>query len=550
MVHFHKKKIKGHEYYYLRETKRIEGKSKVIWQKYLGTIKKIKEKFEEDEKLPSVRISSFEYGKTTALLKISKELEFIESVNQNIPKKNIGGLSVGEYMLLIILGRTNGPLSKHATAKWFDESFLEYLWKFPHQLNSQNILNNMDFITEQSMRQIEEALASKMIQKGIKPTTIFWDTTNVFTYIESGEELPQKGKSKQKRNDKNLINFGIAESSENIPLMHETSAGSAQDAKLFPEIVDKLVERLRKLKINTHDMILVFDKGNNSDDNINKVIENMHVVGSVKRNQVKALMEIPLSEYTFLYKNSSGHNISGIRSKQELFGQEFTIVVTYNPESQKKKEKKYEENKKRILEELGELKKKTEKIHGKGKRITKKGLCTNANKIIPQDLTTVFKYKIPDEEKLFFEYWIDDDSEKNLINSFGKIAIFTDLHNSSSIEIAQTYFRKNLVEDDFKFLKDKLLIPVPPFYLRKDNRIRVHVFLCVMGMLFYRYLVRKVKNFGLSMKELTHQLEGIRVAFVKTKDSDNVNLVVEEMNPIQAKLFSVLGLSDFLVQHN
>jgi transposase len=397
------------------------------------------------------------------------------------------------------------------------------------------------------MRQIEEKLAVKLLQHGIKPTTIFWDTTNVFTYIESGEKLPQRGRSKQKRNDKNLVTFGIAESDENIPLMHETYPGNAQDAKLFPEIIDKLVDRLRNLKINTHDMTLVFDKGNNSDDNIDKILENMHVIGSVKRNQVKPLMEIPLSEYKFLYKSSKVNEVYGYRTKYQLFGREFTIVISYNSKSHKKKEKKYEENKKKILEELAELKKKAEREHGKGKKITRKGLCTNANKIIPNDLTTIFRYSIPDEGKISFEYWVDEVAEKEFQKSFGKIAVFTDL-NSSSIDIVRTYFGKNLVEDDFKFLKDKLLIPVPPFFMRKDRRIRVHVFLCVVGMLFYRYLARKVKFAGVSIKELEHQLESIRVAFLKDKDSNKIHLVIEEMNPIQAKLFSVLGLSDFLVK--
>jgi transposase len=554
-----------------------------------------------------------------------------------VTKKEIEGLSVGEYMLLIILGRTNGPLSKQATAEWFNESFLKFQWKFPHKLNSQNFLNNMDFLTEQTIRKIEENIASKLIDKGIKPTTIFWDTTNVFSYIESGEELPQKGRSKEKRHDKNLVTFGIAQSDENIPLLHETYPGNVHDAKIFPEIIDKIVERLRTLKINTTDMTVVFDKGNNSEDNINKILgkylfswekipgndnvrlieylrqkyciewvkaakikkndddktiritneknflslslnedktivyleiddgrsdkffmriendelkiylENMHVVGSLKPNQVKTLMEVPLSEYDFLYKSSKVNEVYGYKTKKHVFGQEFTVVVSYNSKSQAKKEKKYEETKVKILEKLAELKKKTEPKNVKGKKITRKGLCTNANKIIYSNLSTIFKYKIPEKGKVSFEYWVDKTAEEEFKNSFGKIAIFTDLHDSSSADIVRTYFAKNLVEEDFKFLKDKLLIPVPPFFMRKDGRIRVHVFLCVMGMLFYRYLAKKVKYVGLSIKELQHQLEGIRMAFVKNNDTSKISLVVEEMNPIQAKLFSRLELNEFLI---
>lgn len=637
MVHFHKKEIKGNDYWYLRETKWIDGKSKVIWQKYLGTIDKIKEVFEHEEKLPSVKVSSFEFGKTAAILRISEELGFCQCVNQNVTKKEIEGLSVGEYMLLILLGRTNGPLSKQATAEWFNESFLKFQWKFPHKLNSQNFLNNMDFLTEQTIRKIEENIAAKLIEKGIKPTTIFWDTTNVFSYIESGEELPQKGRSKEKRHDKNLVTFGIAQSDEKIPLLHETYPGNVHDAKIFPEIIDKIVERLRTLKINTTDMTVVFDKGNNSEDNINKILgkylfswekipgndngrlieylmqkyciewvkaakikkyddgktirvtsennflslslnedktivyleiddgttdkffvriendelkiylENMHVVGSLKHNQVKTLMEVPLSEYDFLYKSSKVNEVYGYKIKKHVFGQEFTVVVSYNSKSQAKKEKKYEETKVKILEKLAELKNKTEPKNVKGKKITRKGLCTNANKIIYSNLSTIFRYKIPEKGKVSFEYWVDKTAEEEFKNSFGKIAIFTDLHDSSSADIVRTYFAKNLVEEDFKFLKDKLLIPVPPFFMRKDGRIRVHVFLCVMGMLFYRYLAKKVKYAGLSIKELQHQLEGIRMAFVKNNETSKISLVVEEMNPIQAKLFSRLELNEFLI---
>ncbi len=83
--------------------------------------------------------------------------------------------------------------------------------------------------------------------------------------------------------------------------------------------------------------------------------------------------------------------------------------------------------------------------------------------------------------------------------------------------------------------------------MRKDNRIRIHIFLCIVGMLFYRYLARKVNLMGLSIKQLEHSLERIRVAFVQNNESNKTVLVVEEMNSTQAKLFSGLGLSEFMV---
>ena len=77
----------------------------------------------------------------------------------------------------------------------------------------------------------------------------FLDESNWFTYIEKGEELPGKGKSKQLRYDKNLISVGLAVSEDNVPFMHETYEGNMHDSKIFPRLLDTLTERLNNLKI-------------------------------------------------------------------------------------------------------------------------------------------------------------------------------------------------------------------------------------------------------------------------------------------------------------
>lgn len=44
MEYILKKRIKGRTYYYLAEAQRVNGKPRIVWQKYLGTADKIKEK--------------------------------------------------------------------------------------------------------------------------------------------------------------------------------------------------------------------------------------------------------------------------------------------------------------------------------------------------------------------------------------------------------------------------------------------------------------------------------------------------------------------------
>ena len=122
--------------YYLSRKKWINGKLKRLWQKYLGTAETIEKVYDEYENHTSLKFKSFEYGRTAALMKIAKELDFENIVNKHTTKKRMKGLTVGEYLLLIILSRADKPVSKNGIAKWFEESFLSLIWSFPHKLNT------------------------------------------------------------------------------------------------------------------------------------------------------------------------------------------------------------------------------------------------------------------------------------------------------------------------------------------------------------------------------------------------------------------------------
>ncbi|RZN13823.1 MAG: hypothetical protein EF812_06890 [Methanosarcinales archaeon] len=97
-----------------------------------------------------------------------------------------------------------------------------------------------------------------------------------------------------------------------------------------------------------------------------------------------------------------------------------------------------------------------------------------------------------------------------------------------------------------KLLNDVLLVPVGPINHHKDFNIRAHIFLCVVGMIFYRYLAWKCKHLRLSITQLVDELDGIRLALVQEKTGRNVEMVVEEMGAKQARLFSLLDLGKFM----
>ena len=101
------------------------------------------------------------------------------------------------------------------------------------------------------------------------------------------------------------------------------------------------------------------------------------------------------------------------------------------------------------------------------------------------------------------------------------------------------------VEEDFKWLKDRHVVSVKPFYLWHDATVPGHVFLCVMGLLLLRYLQWELRELHLSMKELVELLERIRVVLVRTADG-SPKMVLEQMGREEALVFTRLNLGRYI----
>jgi transposase len=332
--------------------------------------------------------------------------------------------------------------------KWFNNSSMKLLWDFPHKLTCQNFLNHYKYIDHETSKKIEDDLCKVLIEKGITPKVLFLDETNWFNYIKKGEELPQNGNNKQYRNHMKQVCMGLTVSEDNVPFMHEVYEGNKHDAKIFPELLDSLTERLTNLEITTKDMTLVFDKGNNSEVNIEDVLSRMHVVASAKHNQAEELLNIPLKEYKHLYTNPQGNRIYGYRTKHVFFGQEFTTLVLYNEASYKKQMKSHEERKAKIWEKITDLKIRLES--NRGKERDKSSVEREINDIIHKDFRALFGYKVgevpPEKKKPTLDIWTKKEVEEIRYAGFGKTIVFTDMHTWHSEKIAKTYNQSILLK--------------------------------------------------------------------------------------------------------
>lgn len=547
MVSIVGKKKKGNTYYYVVKSERVNGRPKIVWQKYIGTAERILELKEEADPTVGVNLKSFSMGREAALTEMSRELRFVEIVDDVVEKREIEGLSVGEYLLIQIIGRATGHLSRQKIAKWFPKSVLDFWYTFPHKMNSHNLCNQLDYVDKEEIRGIEKRLGQRLIELGFSPSIIYWDTTNFYTEIQEENSLAETGYSKDGKHEKKLIGTALGTTEDGIPFFHETYPGNERDPQLLNRLIDKIVKRIEDIGFEPEDFSIVLDCGNNNDKNIPKIKETgMGIIGRLRNNQVKDLMRISLEEYKKLDPKKYGKDTErvGYRSSKEVYGTTYTVVIEYNPKTAKKQRLTYEGDLKTAKDNLKEIKDKLNKS-GRGRPPTTAGTYKRVRKAIPEDVRSVFdiKVKTVDTVAVDIEYSIKPGKDKERRNAFGKRAIFTDNEDWSTEKIISVYNGRYRVEDDFRVLKNPNIIPFKPEWLSKPNRIRTHAFLCIMGLLFYRLVHWKLRDMDLSFEEIVEKLEEIRLGLVQKKTGGSPRFVVEQMDKEKAKIFSELNMS-------
>ncbi len=433
-----------------------------------------------------------------------------------------------------IINRLIEPTSKAGINDWYRKTCLPLIQHKKLSLSSQNYWYYLDQLNNEKMTAIwEEMLLNLKSKLKIDDATFLYDLTNVFTYIDDheGNTLPQKGHSKQMRNDKNLLALSlvIGEHSE-LPYSFSSYPANIHDSKRFPDFildVRKKVQLYDKEKIT-----LVFDKGNNSEDNF-KVIKGHYFVGALTKNKEEA-QDLIDAKFKFCYTNNNENDIYSVSKEAEVYGMRCKIVVSFNKELEKK--------------QLHSLEKKIAKTQLKFQKIdhlfkSQKTAINAMNLILPKK-QNVFEYEIKKEGNKFrVELKLSTEKLTEYRKGFGKNIIFTNHSDWSDERIIRAYRSMHKIENQFRILHGILLIPIKPVYHWTDQKIEVHIFLCMVSLLFAKtleYICRdKVKG---DFRHILDFAASIRIALVQREQP---KLVFEEISPEQQKLMEAFSLSRF-----
>lgn len=329
------KVVHGHRYWQIITSQRIDGKPRQIVLAHLGTADSLLARLQQKPGEPiKARIQQF--GFLAAAWNLARRLQLVSLIDRHVSKRQQGA-SVGQYLLLAALNRLTSPRSKAQMAHWYQHTALRrWLPLSRQQLRSQRFWDAMDSVDEQAIRKIETELSRKLVEDfGIDVRCLCFDCTNFDTFIDSRttSELAQRGHAKSKRTDLRVVGLALLVSTDfHIPLFSRVYPGNQPDSVTFGSVTEELIERYRLLAKNLEHVTLVFDKGNNSEENLEALIPSRyHVVGSLVPTQHQDLLEVPLDRFQS-FEDPRLEGVTAFRTSKKVFGREWTIVVTRSQE--------------------------------------------------------------------------------------------------------------------------------------------------------------------------------------------------------------------------
>ncbi len=557
-----KKKIRGRTYYYARECGWVNGKPKIVWQKYLGRAEDIIAAVTGAREGPDPQEAIVtEFGAVTALYDLAERLRLVEHIDRHVPKRG-SGPSVGTYLLVAVLNRCVEPCSKASVAEWFQRTALRrFVGVEARQLTSQRFWDNMNRVSGEAITRIERDLTAHMVREfQIDLRRVLFDATNFFTFIDTFNErstLAQRGKSKEGRKALRIVGLALLVSADaHVPLLHHTYPGNQHDSPTFAGLTDELVTRYNALTDGAEHVTIVFDKGNNSKDNLEAVDRSpYHFVGSLVPKYHSDLLAIPRTKFRSLAEEVPG--VQAYRLKKTVFGTERTVLVTYN-------ENFFLAQSQTLLREIA---KRRGKLRAEQLRLrrwqtgkTRRGKPPTVESVekkvkgwlSARHMKELLHVEVTEEDGLpALTYRLDQRAWKHLQDTLlGKTILFTDNDDWTDAEIVRGYRGQYVVEDAFRCMKDPMHIALRPQHHWTDQKVRVHVFCCVLALTLCSLLQRELRQSGIerSIPDLLDDLGRIQEVAVLYPPANGareptLKVTLSQLSGEQRALYDALGLS-------
>jgi transposase len=558
------KKIGGKTYWYLREMARVDGKPKMVSERYLGTAAEIAAAVEgrEAAALPE-RTRHLAFGDVAAAWGILEDLGVAGIIDGIAGPRPAGQpLSTGTYLALAALNRLVAPCSKAGFADWWKTTAADRFTKIgAAALDHRRFRDAMHAVTAEQLEQASRAIAVKIVQAGgVDVSSVALDMTNFATFIATANgkaPIAQRGKAKQKRSDLRLVGLGLVVTRDGgIPLTWRAYPGDRPDVTQFTAMIDQLHGQYRAVcaaagvRADAADMTVVFDAGQNSEANLAHLAGTaLHYIGSVPASDCPDLTALPASARDIVDKDRFG-GLTAYDTRCETYGAQRRTILTHSPELRESQARGFDgttlAKAGKKLDELtatlarGKTRRPRDKVEAEIEAVTRKPWV---RRVITWQLTG----QQPKDLRLS---WSVDPGARAALEEeiFGKHVLITSHDDWPAGEVIGGYRSQSEAGFSFRQMKDPRVVSFSPMFHWTEHNIRVHVFTCVLALQIAHLMRLTAVRAGLqlSVRELLRQLAGIGetvLIYPSTGGRPKARRMTTELAGDQDKLHEIFGLT-------
>jgi transposase len=515
------KKVGGRTYWYLRQMARVDGKPKMVSERYLGSAEDIEAAMAGSVVVPE-RTRHLAFGAVAAGWATLTRLRVAEIVDEVVgPRRADAGASVGTYLALAALNRLVDPCSRRSLADWWAATAADRFTGIrAGVLDHRRFWDATRTITTEHLAEIERRVVAQMIATfDLDISAVALDMTNFATYIDSGNDkasLAQRGKAKQKRADLRLVGLGLVITRDGgIPLLSHTYPGNKPDVTQFATMLTELCARYTAYTTTVGvpgQITVVFDAGQNSTANFTDLrATGIGYVTSLPPSDHPDLLALPTRSRRRV-DQTRFPGLTALQRRKTIYGQPTRAILTHSPTLHAGQSRGLDQTLAKVQARLTEL---AERLSRGKTRRDKEAVAAEIRAIckdtwVKRSLTWNLTGTNPAD--LHLTWNIDTDARDSLEDEiFGKRILVTNHDDWPIAEVVAAYRSQSDAEFGFRQLKDPHAVSFSPMNHFTDQAIRVHAYTCVLALQLAHLMRRQAHQAGLhlSVRALVDALAGI-----------------------------------------
>jgi transposase len=566
MASLYKKIVSGKPYWYLREMGWVDGKPKMISERYLGTGAEIGALLDAREAavLPE-RTRHLAFGDVAAAWGMLQELGIAAIIDEVAgARRSDAGAPAGTYLALAALNRLVAPCSKLGFADWWKTTAGDRFARISASvLDHRRFWDAMHAVTLEELEEISRRIAVRMAAAyELDTSSVALDMTSFATFTGTGNgkaPVAQRGKARQKRADLRLAGLGLVVTRDGgIPLTWHAYPGDRPDVTQFATMTGQLAGQYEAITAAAGsppgssggtDITVVFDAGQNSGDNFAYLAgTGLHYVGSVPASDCPDLTALPATARAIVDPGRLG-GLTALDTRRVVYGTDRRAILTHSPEYHESQAPGFDGTTlAKAARKLNDLA--ATLARGKTRRPRGKVEAEITAIIRKPWVRRVVTWQLAGEQPkdLRLTWGIDAAARSALEEElFGKHVLITDHDDWPAAEVIAGYRSQSEAEFSFRQLKDPRVVSFSPMHHWTEHNIRVHTFTCVLALQIAHLMRLRARRAGLdlSVRALLGDLAGIGetvLIYPSAGGRPKARRMTTELSDDQRKLYEIFGL--------